>query len=626
MTPTEQYLILSAGLINNWEDDIVSKPRMLVLSSAAMASVLFFGSQTLAASTPATLSVLHDNVAHNLLRQSTMTGSASSSTPTTFEVTLNWRHQNQLQSEIRQMYTPTSPQYHHFLTVSQFIAQFSPTLSEVQSVAHYFSQFGITLKKTSTNRNTLEFTGTYGQIEQALHIQMMRYQHHNQSFTANNQDPSVPANIAGLISGFIGLTNYHAFHSSLANTRSLSHNHSGRSSTSQPQGYSPQQIAQAYQISPLYKSGALGQNQTIAIATLATFKPSDAQYFWKYYHINRGSASLNIVPVDGGYPTGDSGAGSGRVETSLDVERSGSLAPRANILVYEAPNTSQGFYDLFSAVVSQDRAQTMSCSWGEDELLATPAYDMAINNIFMEGAAQGQSLFCASGDSGAYDGYPEIAAPSVDFPASSPYITAAGGTTLPINGQVPIPGGSIPMRTEHGWGWSYLLPYYKNFGYSTEAQFYSVIFPVGSGGGTSAIFRRPFYQLGADFPQTAGRNVPDVALNADPFTGYAIYDTSPGTSYGEGWLNGFGGTSFASPQWAGITATMDSALRAQIGFANPLFYTVFQSPQNTLFPAFHTITKGNNWFYYDHAGYNRVTGLGSPDVYNLTRDILSLTH
>ena len=599
---------------------------MLVLSSTAMASIVLFGSQTLAASPPTSMSVLHHNVAHHLLSQSSMTGSAPSSGTTTFEVTLNWRHANQLQNEIRQLYTPTSPQYHHFLSVSQFIQRFAPTPSQVQSVARYFSQYGISLKKTSRNRNTLEFSGTYGQIEQALHVQMMRFQHHHQAFTANNQDPSLPSNIATLISGFINLTTYHGFHSSLVNAQSLKHNRSSQGSTTQPKGYSPQQIAKDYQINPLYQRGALGQHQTIAIATLATFRPSDAQYFWKYYHIHRGSASLNIVPVDGGYPSGNSGSGSGRIETSLDVERSGSLAPHANILVYEAPNTSQGFYDLFNSVVSQDRAQTMSCSWGEDELLATPAYDMSINNIFMEGAAQGQSLFSASGDSGAYDGYPAIAAPSVDFPASSPFITAAGGTTLPIHGQVPIPGGSIPMRTEHGWGWSYLLPYYKNFGYSTEAQFYAAIFPVGSGGGTSSVFRRPFYQLGPAFPHTLGRNVPDVALNADPFTGYAIYDTNPGTSYGQGWINGFGGTSFASPQWAGITATMDSALGAQIGFANPLFYAVFQSPQNRLYPAFHTITKGNNWFYHDHIGYNRVTGLGSPDVSNLTKDIQSLTH
>ena len=604
----------------------MSKPMMLVLSSTAVASVFLFGSQALAASPSTSMSVLHHNVAHNLLSHSTMMGSAPSSSATTFEVSLNWQHTNQLQSEIRQLYTPTSPQYHHFLTVSQFVRKFAPTTNQVQSVAQYFSHYGISLIQTSRNRNMLEFSGTNAQIEQALHVQMGRYSHHNQSFIANNQDPSLPSSIATLISSFINLTTYHGFHPSLVNARSLNHNHPAQGSTTQPQGYSPQQIASAYQINPLYKKGALGQNQTIAIATLATFKPSDAQHFWKYYHINRGSASLNIVPVDGGYPSGNSGAGSGRIETSLDVERSGSLAPRANILVYEAPNTSQGFYDLFNSVVSQDRAQTMSCSWGEDELLATPSYDMAINNIFMEGAAQGQSLFSASGDSGAYDGYPVITAPSVDFPASSPYITAAGGTTLPINGQVPIPGGSIPMRTEHGWGWSYLLPYYKNFGYSTEAQFYAAIFPVGSGGGTSSVFPRPFYQFGPAFPQSTGRNVPDVALNADPFTGYSIYDTNSGTAYGQGWINGFGGTSFASPQWAGITATMDSALGAQIGFANPLFYAVFQSPQNSLYPAFHTITKGNNWFYYDHVGYNRVTGLGSPNVYNLTRDIQSLTH
>lgn len=606
---------------------IVRKRRILMVSSTTLASTLLFASQTLAASAPSGLTVLHNNVPHHLLSQSTVKGPALASARTVFEVTLNWRHAHQLKNLIQGLYSPSSPTYHHFLSPAQFTRDFGPTMGQIHAVATYFSHYGISLTATSTNHNTLRFSGTYSQIEHALHVQMMRYQHQRQSFIANNQAPRVPSNIAAVISGFIGLNTYHAFHPALANTHSLLRHGAtpNTGSTTQPQGYSPDQIAQAYQITPLYKQKALGQHETIAIATLATFKKSDAQHFWNYYHINRGSATLNVVPVDGGFPSGNSGAGSGRVETSLDVERSGSLAPRSNILVYEAPNTSSGFYDLFNAVVSQDKAQIMSCSWGEDELLATPTYNYAINNLFMEGAAQGQSLFSASGDSGAFDGYPTITVPSVDFPASSPYITAAGGTTLPINGRVPIPGGSIPMRTEHGWGWSYLLPYYANFGYSTEAQFFAAIFPVGSGGGTSAIFPRPSYQSGPGFPQTTGRNVPDVALNADPFTGYAIYDTSPNTSYGEGWINGFGGTSFASPQWAGITAVMDSALHAQIGFANPLFYQVFQSPQNALHPAFHTITKGNNWFYHDHLGYNRVTGLGSPNVYNLTQDIQSLT-
>lgn len=599
--------------------------QILMLSSATMASVLFFASTTLAASKP-TLSVMHHNVAHQLLKQSTLQGPAPSSATTTFEVALNWRHVNQLKNFIRNLYSPSSPIYRHFLSPAQFTQEFGPTTNQIHQVTQYFSQFGMALQSVSSNHNTLTFRGTYGQIEQALHVQMMRYRHGKQVFAANTQDPSLPADVANLIAGFIGLTTYHAFHPAFSTISNLTHSSSSQTSTTTPEGYSPQQIAQAYQITPLYQKKALGQHETIAIATLATFQLSDAQYFWKYYHINRGQATVNIVPVDGGFPSGDSGPGSGRIETTLDVERSGSLAPRANILVYEAPNTSQGFYDLFNAVVSQDQAQIMSCSWGEDELLATPAYDFSINNIFMEGAAQGQSLFCASGDYGAYDGYPIISAPSVDFPASSPYITAAGGTTLPINGQVPIPGGSIPMRTEHGWGWSYLLPYYANFGYTSEAQFFQAIFPIGSGGGTSDVFRRPFYQYGPLFPDTVGRNVPDVALNADPFTGYAVYDTSPGTPYGEGWLNGFGGTSFASPQWAGIVAVMDSALHAQIGFANPLFYAVFQSPENTLYPAFHAITKGNNWFYYDQLGYNRVTGLGSPDVANLTQDIEALTH
>ena len=347
-----------------------------------------------------------------------------------------------------------------------------------------------------------------------------------------------------------------------------------------------------------------------------------------YHHINRGNARLTTVPVDGGFPANNSGGGSGRIETSLHVERSGSIAPRATIMVYEAPNTNQGFLDLFNAVVVQDQAQVMTCSGGEDELLATPAYDRAINNIFMQGAAQGQSLFAASGDSGAYDGYPRIPVPSVDFPASAPFISAAGGTTLPINGQVPIPNGTIPLASEHGWGWSYVLPHSQNFGYSSEAAFLPAIFPIGSGGGTSPAFFRPFYQFGAEYPNTVGRNVPDVALNVDPFTGYAIYDnnSSPNPSYGSGWIKGFGGTSFVAPQWAGIAADINSGLPTSLGFAHPTLYAVAQSSANTPHPAYHPIAKGNNWYYTAQSGYNRVPGLGSPDVANLFAAIQQIGH
>lgn len=502
--------------------------------------------------------------------------------------------------------------------------KFGPSTRQINQVKSFLGKYGLSVQGTSSNHNVVTAKGTYAQIERAFHVPIEQYTYKHQTFYANPSTPQVPNGLASVISSVVGLTTYHAFHNSITHMVKPQKN-KPKSSTSSPSGYSPQQIASAYQITPLYKKHDMGQGTTIAVATLATFRPQDAATFWKYYHINRGSASLSVVPVDGGFPSGDSGAGSGRIETSLDVERSGSIAPKANIMVYEAPNTNQGFLDLFNQVVSQDKAQVMTCSWGEDELLATPAYDHAISNIFMEGAAQGQSLFAASGDYGAYDGYPIIPTPSVDFPASSPYITAAGGTTLPMNGQIPIPNGSIPMTHEHGWGWSYLLPYYKNFGYPSEAAFLPAIFPIGSGGGTSLVFHRPFYQKGAAFPHTVGRNMPDIALNADPFTGYAIYDTSPNTSYGSGWINGFGGTSFASPQWAGIAADLNSALKRSLGFANPILYDVFNSPLNTSTPAYHIITKGNNWYYKSHYGYNRVTGLGSPNVANLLTDIQALT-
>lgn len=586
-------------------------PAILAMASSSLLLVLSSGAM---ASSQANLASISNNVASTLIQKSSAIGTVNANQSATIQVGMPWRNLSGLKTLIQSQSTPGSPHYHHFLTSAQFRSQFSPTTSTVNQVVQFLTSSGLKVLNISPNRNLITVRGNYGQIQAAFHITLEQYRYHGKVFVANSTNPSVPSSVANDISAVFGLTTYSSFHTSLAHTLGTT-----QSSSTTPTGYSPQQIANAYQVTPLYKQHALGQGYTIAIATLASFKASDAQTFWKYYHIHRTGSGPSVVPVDGGFTSsgGNSGPGSGRIETSLDVERSGAMAPGANLLVYEAPNTNQGFIDLFNTVVAQDKAQVMSCSWGADELLMTPSYDRQINQIFMEGAAQGQSLFSASGDSGAFDAYPPIPVPSVDFPASSPYITAVGGTTLPINGQVPIPHGSIPMKNEHGWGWSYLLPYYKNFGYPSEAAFLPAIFPVGSGGGTSSVFPKPWYQAGSQFPSATGRLVPDVALNADPFTGYAVYDTNSGTSYGNGWINGFGGTSFASPQWAGFMAVMDSSAKTNLGFANPLFYAAFTSPLALVTPPFRSVVKGNNWFYQNHYGYNQVTGLGSPNLANL---------
>ncbi|MCY0880775.1 MAG: S53 family peptidase, partial [Firmicutes bacterium] len=332
--------------------------------------------------------------------------------------------------------------------------------------------------------------------------------------------------------------------------------------------------------------------------------------------------------VDGGYTSknNNSGKGSGRSETTLDVEQTGAIAPGANLMVYEGANTNKGLLDVFTAIATQDKAQVVTCSWGESEL--DQSYDAAhsFNNILEEAAAQGQSVFIAAGDDGAYADYPLIDTPSVSFPASSPFVTAVGGTTLPENGHIAIPGGSISMSGQQGWSWSYLLPYYKNYGYPSEEEFATKVFPVGTGGGSSIYFLKPDYQKNSPFdPKTTiGRDVPDVSLNADPLTGYSIYDTNKDSSVGTGWLNGWGGTSFATPIWAAFTADMDSGLKTPVGFATPTLYQIDAKKEGSQHPPFSAIQKGNNWLFYCSGDDNEVTGLGTPHIAALFNDLKNL--
>lgn len=592
---------------------------------------------------------LHGNVAHALLARSAEHGAANTAAAITLFVGFNFRvpnHMPTLSSYIQDTQTPGNGYFHKFLTASDFQSIYTPPASQVDALLNYLAQYRIV--PVTANGQRVQYplgvnvTGSVGNVEKAFNVSINNYTSGGKSFIANDQNPSLPTsypyagvhyNLQALVSGVAGMTTYNALSAHMQQQQNVS----GLDSQGGPVGYSPQQMATAYQVSPLWQKHVTGQGITIAVATLAPFVPSDAAYFWKYYGINR-TGSLSEVGVDG-QSTMASGKGLGGSETSLDVERSGAMAPGANIVVYEAPNTNPGFIDLYDAVASQDKVQVMTTSWGEAEFFVPFSYAYLLNQAFMEGAAEGMTMVAASGDSGAYDGYPTDRNLAVDTPASSPDILAAGGTTLPMissapnanpiapgssqTGVIPIPGGQIAMTGEQGWGWQYLLPYYANFGVRSQAQWYRDLYPVGSTGGYSALWTSTspvgnglyrWWQTAAG--SGAARGVPDVALNADPFTGYAIYDTnSVYTTPTNGWTNGWGGTSFAAPQWAGIAALLDQFLGGSQGLINPSLYAVANQG------GFHSITQGNNWYYQAQAGWNPVTGLGTPNVYQLAQSL-----
>jgi kumamolisin len=419
-----------------------------------------------------------------------------------------------------------------------------------------------------------------------------------------------------------------------------------------PGEYTVGDVANFYNINPLYQRGVVGKGSTVAIVTLSNFYPSDATAYWSDIGLKTKPNRITQVHVDGG---GAIDGGSG--ETSIDVEQSGGVAPYANILVYDAPNAGNGYIDAFAQAVSDNVADSISTSWGGPEIFnfgaivngdsdtdTSDAGDLrAFHEIFLEAAVQGQSLFAASGDSGAYDtvrdlgagtGVGDFTAPlTVDSPASDPFITAAGGTTTPYSYAFGT-GPTESITQESVWGWDYIQNYFNTYIGPNVVD----VFSVGGGGGVSVYWHTPFYQqftfgIEASQPKQSlvyndpsagpttllklpahfqGRNVPDIALNADPETGYIFVSTY------DGGLNvGEGGTSFVAPQLNGITALLRQSTGHRIGLWNPQVYAIQNIFGYGRFSAFNSIRAGDNWFYDGAPHYNEGAGIGSLNVANL---------
>lgn len=595
-------------------------------------------------------------------------GLAAASQPANVTLILKLRHQGQLENLIRQTVTPGSANYHRFLTTRQFAERFGATDAQIARVQAYLKQQGLR-GEVMDNKMAIRVHGTLAQFGQAFGTPIHTYKSDSgRVFHRPSKRVILPAALAGTVSVVSGLSNERQYISHRMGTPKLL----SRSTTFSPQSLQPNlkaaasgnptatgipgsytvgDVANFYNVNPLYDRGITGKGSTIGIVTLSNFDPADAKAYWDGIGLATKPHRIKQVHINGGGAI-DSGSG----ETALDVEQSGGMAPRADIIVYDAPNTNGDYVAAFAQAVSDNCADSISTSWGLPEIYNFAAINVAgadvtdttdvgnlraFHQIFLEAAVQGQSVFAASGDSGAYDtvrslghgdGPGQFSAPlTVDSPASDPYITAAGGTTTPFSFQ--FTGGPVAtIKRESVWGWDYLQDYFDtNFGPGLVDTF-----SVGGGGGVSVYWQEPFYQwfthgirrsekhqaLVFNDPSAGpttllklpghfrGRNVPDISLNADPETGYLVVD-------GGGVSSGSGGTSFVAPQLNGISALLTQSAGHRVGFWNPQVYflqNVFGYGKNT---AFNAVRDGDNWFYHGKPHYTPGAGIGTLDVANL---------
>ena len=493
-------------------------------------------------------------------------------------ISLPVRNKALLNELLTRLYTPGDPAFGAYITPEAFAENFSPTQADYDAVIAFAKSRGLKVVGIHPNRLLLNLEGTSAALENAFNTKLLQYQAlDGKLFRAPATDPLIPSAIAGKVSGVIGLDNAGKWKSYAIQQKLQEGLHTmqfPRGGSGPGGGFTPSDIKTAYNLAGTSLNGA---GQTLGLFQLDAYTTSDITKYEDTFGLPH--VPLQNIIVDNASGTPGGGAG----EVTLDIELQIAMAPGAvKVLVYEGPNSGVGVVDTYNRIATDNLAKQVSTSWGIDEAHSSTTEKNSENTIFQQMAAQGQTIYAASGDSGAYDNGSTL---SVDDPASQPFMMGVGGTTLQTNGA----GGTY--ASEKTW----------NGGSIANG---------GGGGGISSFWAIPAYQNGiiktASKGSTTKRNVPDVSLNSDPNTGYSIY-------FGGSWTV-YGGTSCAAPLWAGFTALVNQQratnAKPTLGDPHATISTIGSGVDYAA--AFHDIADGStNLFYPAIAGYDDATGWGT---------------
>jgi subtilase family serine protease len=562
-------------------------------------------------------------------------GLADTARPLTMAMTLKLRNPAALDLLLAEQQDPSSPNYHRWLTPSQFAAQFGPTAADLQTAEDWLAAQGFTITSASLARRMIAFTGTVGQASQAFNVSILKFG--GGDLYGNADDPELPPQVAAVAESIQGLDNLHAASPMLsrsalqrlaassgkseANSLQLAENTDDAPppaailpSRSEPNYFvkglgnfvGPADFQVFYNETPLFKLGLKGSGPAgcIGIVGVSDYVAGPIAAFNARFHLP--GQPIKKILVDGISP----GINGAEIETLLDLEWAHAAAPGSPLRYYMGNSaTSPDQNDLLDAIngaVSDNACPVISISYS---FCGYPPnfYSSALDGIFHQAALQGQTVFVAAGDDGASG---LVAANGSCFPsgargvsemAADPNVTAVGGTEF--------------------------FPAYNSRGavtqYSPE-QVWNNGFPNGAGGGgQSGIFPKPSYQ-DAGTPADGARDIPDVSLIASEFEpGALVYldksclPSDNCTGKGGSTLIPVGGTSLASPAWAGIARIIVQAAGARLGAFNPTLYNLAALGQDEA--GLHDITSGNNGYdgavgYDAGPGYDLASGWGTADA------------
>jgi kumamolisin len=488
-----------------------------------------------------------------------------------FEVTIRVRRQTSL-TDISKNISPDNadPKKRIYLSREDYADKYGSSKQDIAAVEAYARSHGLVVVESSAARRSVFVSGTASDFFKAFGATIEQFEHDGGTYRGRTGELTVPADLAPLIEGIFGIDD-----------RPIAEPHFQRQIPSATFGiqahaatssFLPTTLAKLYN----FPTGVSGAKQCIGIIELGGgYRKADIDAYFVKLGIK--APVVRTVSVDGGRnqpSTPESADG----EVMLDILIAAAVAPQAIIAVYFAPNTDKGFLDALTMAIhdATNKPSVISISWGSAEKNWTAQAMNSFNQALQTAAALGVTVCAASGDNGSGDAVGDGKA-HVDFPASSPFMLACGGTRLVASGDA--------ITSETVWN------------VSTSSA---------TGGGVSDFFAVPTYQQSTGLPVSAngdgrrGRGVPDVSAVADPNTGYQVRVDGQDTV--------IGGTSAVAPLWAGLIALINQKLGHNIGFLNPLLYGPTLGST-----VFNDIASGSNGAYSAKAGWDACTGWGSPN-------------
>jgi len=525
-----------------------------------------------------------------------------------------------------------SPQFHKFLTPESYAARFGLNTADLQKITLWLENNGLSNLQVARSRTWVSFSGTAAQAKAAFHTAIHSYAVNGETHFANANDPQLPKALQGMAQSVRGLHDFRM----KPRMRRLQPRFT--SSISGITFLAPDDWATIYDVKSLYGQGLDGTGITIAVVGQSDVLLTDIQAFRSAAGLPAKDPTIVLAGRDPGLQTSSGDEG----ESDLDLEWSGAIAKNANILFVTASfaGTGNGVEDSITYAIDNNVAAILSTSYGLCETNLAAAEFNTQNALFAQANAQGMTILAASGDGGAADCDPPQSNPNeaaatqglaVDFPASSPYVTGLGGTTL-------NEAGGTYWGTTNNSGNGSALSYIPEVVWNDAFKF-------SSGGGASALVAKPVWQIGTGVPTDTARHVPDLSFTSSPtHDGYLI--CSEGSC-----VNGFrradqsldvtGGTSVGPPTFAGVLALLlqKNGPGSRVGNINPNLYSLaamFPPTTSRSSSPFQDITSGNNIVpcatgspncpaslqmgYTAAVGYDQATGLGSIDANNLVQD------